>query len=123
MGECGTGKTRLATCAWPRAGRDEERFTTAANLVNELVEARQHNAVKRELARCARRRTSLAPLAARSVNGACLQMLGENAAVVSFRACPRRATTRHVSRSRRVFGRGRVRSVTGQRSNRTPVGG
>jgi len=22
MGECGTGKTHLATCAWPRAGRN-----------------------------------------------------------------------------------------------------
>ena len=44
-------------------------------------------------------------------------MLGENAAVVRFTACPRRAITGHVSRSRRVSGRGRVRSVTGQRSN------
>jgi hypothetical protein len=104
----------VAACRQKRRAR----FTTAANLVNELVEARQHNAVKRALARCARRGTSLAPLAARSVSGACLQMLGEKAAVVSLTACPRRATTRHVSRSRRVFGRGRVRSVTGQRSNR-----
>ncbi len=49
MGECGTGKTHLATGLCVAACRQKRRarFTTAANLVNELVEARQHNAVKR----------------------------------------------------------------------------
>jgi DNA replication protein DnaC len=53
MGECGTGKTHLATGLCVAACRQKRRvrFTTAANLVNELVEARQHNAVKRVLAR------------------------------------------------------------------------
>ena len=49
----GTGKTHLATGLCVAACRQKRRarFTTAANLVNELVEARQHNAVKRVLAR------------------------------------------------------------------------
>src|SRR5580700_5313345 len=53
IGECGTGKTHLATGLCVAACRQKRRarFTTAANLVNELVEARQHNAVKRVLAR------------------------------------------------------------------------
>lgn len=53
MGECGTGKTHLATGLCVAACRQKRRarFTTAANLVNELVEARQHNAIKRVLAR------------------------------------------------------------------------
>jgi len=53
LGECGTGKTHLATGLCVAACRQKRRarFTTAANLVNELVEARQHNAVKRVLAR------------------------------------------------------------------------
>src|SRR5208282_2005048 len=53
MGECSTGKTHLATGLCVAACRQKRRarFTTAANLVNELVEARQHNAVKRVLAR------------------------------------------------------------------------
>src|SRR5450755_4906490 len=53
MGECGTGKSHLATGLCLAACRQKRRvrFTTAANLVNELVEARQHNAVKRVLAR------------------------------------------------------------------------
>ncbi len=53
LGECGTGKTHLATGLCLAACRQKRRarFTTAANLVNELVEARQHNAVKRVLAR------------------------------------------------------------------------
>jgi DNA replication protein DnaC len=53
MGECGTGKTHLATGLCVAACRQKRRvrFITAANLVNELVEARQHNAVKRVLAR------------------------------------------------------------------------
>lgn len=53
IGECGTGKTHLATGLAVAACRQKRRarFTTAAGLVNELVEARQHNAVKRVLAR------------------------------------------------------------------------
>lgn len=53
MGECGTGKTHLATGLCVAACRQKRRvrLTAAANLVNELVEARQHNAVKRVLAR------------------------------------------------------------------------
>ena len=51
MGECGTGKTHLATGLCVAACRQKRRtrFTTAANVVNELVEARQQNAVKRVL--------------------------------------------------------------------------
>jgi len=44
-------RTWPRACAWPLAVRSGGRFTTAANLVNELVEARQHNAVKRVLVR------------------------------------------------------------------------
>jgi DNA replication protein DnaC len=53
LGECGTGKTHLTTGLCVAACRQKKRvrFTTAANLVNELVEARQHNAVKRVLGR------------------------------------------------------------------------
>ncbi len=53
LGECGTGKTNLATGLCVAACRQKRRvrFTTAANLVNELVEARQQNAVRRVLAR------------------------------------------------------------------------
>src|SRR3989454_4056658 len=53
MGECGTGKPPLATGLCVAACRQKRRarFTTAANLVNELVEARQQNAVKRVLVR------------------------------------------------------------------------
>lgn len=53
VGECGTGKTHLTTGLCVAACRQKKRvrFTTAANLVNELVEARQHNAVKRVLTR------------------------------------------------------------------------
>ena len=53
MGECGTGKTHLATGLCVAACRQKRRarFTTAAKLVHELVEARQHDAVKRVLAR------------------------------------------------------------------------
>jgi DNA replication protein DnaC len=48
-----TGNTHLATGLCVAACRQKRwaRFTTAANLVNELVEARQHNAVKRVLVR------------------------------------------------------------------------
>ena len=53
MGECGTGKTHLATGLCVAACRQKRRvrFTTAANLVNELVEAQQHHGVRRVLAR------------------------------------------------------------------------
>jgi DNA replication protein DnaC len=53
IGECGTGKTHLTTGLCVAACRQKKRvrFTTAANLVNELVEAKQHNAVKRVLTR------------------------------------------------------------------------
>ena len=53
LGDCGTGKTHLATGLCVAACRQKRRvrFTTAANLVNELVEARQQNAVRRVLAR------------------------------------------------------------------------
>src|SRR5579872_293308 len=53
IGECGTGKTHLATGLCVAAFRQKKRvrFTTAANLVNELVEAKQHNGVKRVLTR------------------------------------------------------------------------
>jgi len=53
IGECGTGKTHLATGLSVAACRQKRRvrFTTAANLVNELVDAQQHNAVRRVLAR------------------------------------------------------------------------
>ena len=45
IGECGTGKTHLATglCVAACQQKRRARFTTAANLVNELVEARQNN--------------------------------------------------------------------------------
>jgi DNA replication protein DnaC len=53
IGECGTGKTHLTTGLCVAACRQKKRvrFTTAANLVNELVEAKQHNALKRVLTR------------------------------------------------------------------------
>src|SRR5487761_2447461 len=53
IGECGTGKSHLATGLCLAACRQKRRvrFTTAANLVNELVEAGQHNGVRRVLAR------------------------------------------------------------------------
>ena len=53
MGECGTGKTHLATGLCVAACRQKRRvrFTTAANLVNELVDARQQDGVRRVLAR------------------------------------------------------------------------
>ena len=53
IGECGTGKTHLATGLCVAACRQKRRvrFTTAANLVNELVEASQHQEVRRVLAR------------------------------------------------------------------------
>lgn len=53
MGDCGTGKTHLATALCVAACRQRRRvrFTTATGLVNEFVEARQDNRVGRLLAR------------------------------------------------------------------------
>lgn len=53
IGDCGTGKTHLATGLCLAACRQKRRarFTTAAGLVNELVEAKQHNQVKRVMAK------------------------------------------------------------------------
>jgi len=53
MGECGTGKTHLAIGLCVAACRQKRRvrFTTAASLVNELVEAQQQNGVRRVLAK------------------------------------------------------------------------
>ena len=52
-GECGTGKTHLATALCVAACRQRRRvrFTTATGLVNEFVEARHENRVGRLLAR------------------------------------------------------------------------
>jgi len=53
IGECGTGKSHLATGLCLAACRQKRRvrFTTAAALVNELVEAKQNGHVKRLMAR------------------------------------------------------------------------
>ena len=53
IGECGTGKTHLATGLCLAACRQKRRvrFTTAAALVNELIEAKQNNQVRRMMAR------------------------------------------------------------------------
>jgi len=53
IGECGTGKSHLATGLCLAACRQKRRvrFTTAAALVNELVEAKQNGQVKRAMAR------------------------------------------------------------------------
>src|SRR5947208_2970328 len=53
IGECGTGKTHLATalCVAACRQRKRARFTTAAALVNELVEANHQNQVRRALSR------------------------------------------------------------------------
>src|SRR5213594_365312 len=53
IGECGTGKTHLTTGLCLAACRQKRRvrFTTAAALVNELVEAKQNNQVRRAMAR------------------------------------------------------------------------
>jgi DNA replication protein DnaC len=49
IGDCGTGKTHLATGLCVAACRQKRRvrFTTAASLVNDLVDAKQNNQVKR----------------------------------------------------------------------------
>ena len=56
LGECGTGKTHLMTglCVAACRQRRRVRFTTAAALVNELVEAKQQLQLRRALARWAR---------------------------------------------------------------------
>ena len=56
LGECGTGKTHLATGLCMAACRQKKRvrFVTAAGLVNELVEAQHHNLLGRALARWSR---------------------------------------------------------------------
>jgi len=53
LGECGTGKTHLATglCVAACLQTRRVRFTTAAALVNDLVEAKQSGQVKRVMAR------------------------------------------------------------------------
>jgi DNA replication protein DnaC len=53
IGDCGTGKTHLATGLCLAACRQKRRvrFTTAAALVNELIEAKQNNQVRRMMAR------------------------------------------------------------------------
>src|SRR5438552_12299699 len=53
IGECGTGKRHLATGLCVAACRQKRRvrFTTAAALVNELVEAKQNNQVRRLMSR------------------------------------------------------------------------
>ena len=56
IGESGTGKTHLLSALCVAACRQKRkvRFTTAANLVNELVEAKQQLQLRRVLARWAR---------------------------------------------------------------------
>ena len=53
IGECGTGKSHLASGLCLAACRQKRRvrFITAAALVNELVEAKQNNQVRRLMAR------------------------------------------------------------------------
>jgi len=56
IGECGTGKTHLATglCVAACRQRRRVRFATAAGLVNELVEAKQQGQLSRLLGRWSR---------------------------------------------------------------------
>lgn len=56
IGDCGTGKTHLLTglCLAACQQKRRVRFTTAAALVNELVEAKQQAQLQRVLARWAR---------------------------------------------------------------------
>lgn len=56
IGDCGTGKTHLLTGLCVAACRQQRRvrFTTAAGLVNELVEAKEQLQLRRVLARWAR---------------------------------------------------------------------
>ena len=59
IGECGTGKTHLLTGLCVAACRQKRRvrFTTAAGLVNELVEAKHQLQLRRVLARWTAERT------------------------------------------------------------------
>ena len=56
IGDCGTGKTHLATglCLAACQQKQRVRFITAAALVNELVEAKQNGQVKRMMTRWTR---------------------------------------------------------------------
>lgn len=56
IGDSGTGKTHLATglCVAACQQKKRVRFTTAAGLVNELVEAQHHNLLGRTLGRWSR---------------------------------------------------------------------
>ena len=56
LGDCGTGKTHLATglCVAACRQRQKVRFTSAASLVNELLEAQHENQLGRALNRWAR---------------------------------------------------------------------
>ena len=56
LGDCGTGKTHLATglCVAACRQRRKVRFVTAAGLVNELLEAQHQNQLGRALSRWAR---------------------------------------------------------------------
>src|SRR5438309_10402125 len=56
IGECGTGKTHLLTGLCVAACRQQKRvrFTTAAALVNELVEAKHQLQLRRVMARWSR---------------------------------------------------------------------
>jgi DNA replication protein DnaC len=56
LGDCGTGKTHLATglCVAACRQRRKVRFATAAGLVNELLEAQHQNQLGRVLTRWAR---------------------------------------------------------------------
>lgn len=56
LGDCGTGKTHLATALCVEACRQRKRvrFTTASGLVNELIEAQHSNQLGRVLGRWAR---------------------------------------------------------------------
>lgn len=53
IGDCGTGKSHLATgfCLAACQQKRRVRFVTAAALVNELIEAKQHGQVKRLMVR------------------------------------------------------------------------
>jgi DNA replication protein DnaC len=56
LGDCGTGKTHIATslCVAACRQRKRVRFTTAAGLVNELLEAQHDNQLGRALTRWSR---------------------------------------------------------------------
>lgn len=56
LGDCGTGKTHIATslCVAACRQRKRVRFTTAAGLVNELLEAQHENQLGRALTRWSR---------------------------------------------------------------------